>query len=250
MPSLINVEKRMLDFIDGLPVEIVGSMLRLGRKYAIAHIENRALRALHHDYPTTLRDWDSLSLGRRQIKHVDERTPSEVIYIAHYFDLFTILPAAYVKYLEDHILVGSFSRKTLWFLIIFLEQKTIPNVDDISEDDRDHILIGYARILEFVKERGFDALCPPLILPSEACSSRHKCEANKWKTIKDLPVWVTKEPNQIGIVGPNYPKVTENLCSQCQTAAIKLTDEVRSEFWSMLPTFFGLPAWKDLKDKI
>src|SRR5258705_7527621 len=97
------VLKRTFNLVEDLNARVVRSMLRLGRKYAIAHIENKALQALHHDYPTTLQEWDSLSLNRRHIKYGDERlaksnTTTRVISIAHEFKLFTILPAAYAKY--------------------------------------------------------------------------------------------------------------------------------------------------------
>jgi len=52
----------------------------------------------------------------------------------------------------------------------------------------------------------------------------------------------------------NYPKAAsmqaaEGLCSQCHAEVEKLTQRVRSEFWSILPSFFGLAVWADLKDE-
>jgi len=116
---LINVE-RMLEFGRSLPSVVVGSMLRLGRKYDIPCFEKEALSRLHHDFPTTLEKWDSSE--DRQIRDTEDDDPFLTIFgvisIAHEFGLFTILPAAYSKYLQLQFLVASFCLETRWFLII------------------------------------------------------------------------------------------------------------------------------------
>lgn len=103
--------QRVLNVSENLHVRVLGSMLRLGRKYHIAHLENKALQVLHHDYPTTLQDWDSFP-ARRQIKLGDEpdfQTTVEVISIAHEFHLCTILPAAYARYIGQVKLLVAWS---------------------------------------------------------------------------------------------------------------------------------------------
>lgn len=133
-------------------------------------------------------------------------------------------------------------------LINLFEQKGIGSDDRLPEEARKSCLIGYARIMAYLKEKNVEAFCPPLVLPSTNCNARRKCDANKWQTIKDLPVWTTEETNPFGIFKKKYPEVTANLCRKCQAQAKRLTDEVRSDFWSVLPPFFELPAWTDLKD--
>jgi len=108
--------KRIVD--NGFSVRLLGSMLRLGNKYAIDHIENKALRVLHHDYPKTLEEWDALSHDQFQIRNdpqLRSSTTSEVISIGHEFQLYTILPAAYARYLNQRLLVGSFRSNTPWY---------------------------------------------------------------------------------------------------------------------------------------
>jgi hypothetical protein len=86
---------------------VLGSMLRLGRKYGIAIFENAALERLHHDCPTKLYLWDSLEhvfSDGRQIEGIDD-SDWGVVSLAHEFSLFTTLPAAYAKYLQCRSLV-------------------------------------------------------------------------------------------------------------------------------------------------
>ena len=245
---LINVE-RMLGFGRKLPARVAGSMLRLGRKYVIACLENEVLRRLHHDFPTTLAEWDSSE--DRQIEDGSELvTVFEVISIAHEFRLFTILPAVYAKYVELLPLVASFCHNNAVVSDYYFEQERLPRNPGIPEKARECCILGYVRILEYLKKTNTDALCPPLILPSQTCSRRGKCEAN---TIQKLPVWDTGESERFGIFGRwgmRGPHVTKGLCARCQVQVKKLTNNVRSEFWLSLPTFFGLPAWADLKDEL
>ena len=101
----------MLDFgSNWIPVQTLGSMLRLGRKYAISYLEKKTLESLHRSYPTKLSDWDAL--GRPDTDYELEII-TEVICIAHEFHLFTIYPAVYASYIRAQFLVASFSLKTL-----------------------------------------------------------------------------------------------------------------------------------------
>ena len=85
-------------------------MLRLGRKYVIAHLENKGLETLLNNLPTTFQKWDS----QVQIRKHDLNSITELVSIAHEFRLFTKLPAAYTLYLQRQSLVASFSCKTLY----------------------------------------------------------------------------------------------------------------------------------------
>jgi hypothetical protein len=117
--------KRILKFGRKLSAPVLGSMLRLGRKYEIEHLENEALERLRHDYSTTLQAWDSLSYDRRRIEDDPESGSmdpiTKIISIAHEFHLFTILPAAYAQYLQQQTLVVLFHFQALWFLILSFE---------------------------------------------------------------------------------------------------------------------------------
>lgn len=101
----------MLSFGYKLPAKVLGAMLRLGRKYDIAHLVKDALERLHHDYPKTLDDWDSLRLDNRRIEYDDKNkweVTEEIIRIAHEFGLSTIMPAAYAQYIQLFNPVASF----------------------------------------------------------------------------------------------------------------------------------------------
>jgi hypothetical protein len=162
------------------------------------------------------------------------------------------LPAAYARYVELLPLVASFCQNNSMISNYLFEQDRLPTDTGIPVKARECCILGYVRILEYLKKTKSEALCPPLILPSQTCSRRGKCDASKWNTIQKLPVWETGESDRFGIFGrweALGPCSTQALCSRCQAEVKKLTDKVRLEFWSSLPTFFGLPAWADLKDE-
>jgi hypothetical protein len=241
-------------------------MLRLGRKYDITTFEKEALERLHHDCPTQLEMWDALEISSQTRQTNFDACDSDfVIPIAHEFRLFTILPAAYIKFLQCRTLVTFFQFiKINFFSYSFSEQMgvvDVMNCSHFSKKMRERFILGHARIQKFVKEKNVDALCPPLVLPSKTCYGGATCEANKWKAIRSLPVWsIEDEDDCPGIFFPwgdhkyscwGYlsPEV-RILCLQCQSAIQNLTDKVRGEFWSILPTLFDLPAWADLKDEL
>ena len=113
--SCLSMLKRTLEYGRLLPPKVLGSMLRLGRKYGIATFEDAALESLHHDCPTTLFEWDSGSEHRKIDFRSDDNGPEDVISIAHEFRLFTTLPAAYTIYLKYRGLVTFFSHTWLFF---------------------------------------------------------------------------------------------------------------------------------------
>jgi len=79
---------------------MVESMLRLGNKYAITHLEEEALFRLHHDYPQDLVSWDAMMKEVVQpLIETDHIT--WIIDLAHEFNLNTILPAAYSTYIKE-----------------------------------------------------------------------------------------------------------------------------------------------------
>jgi hypothetical protein len=113
--------KRTLQHGRELDPAVLGSMLRLGKKYDIADLENSALECLHHEFPTSLSEWDSLERGddldlnhRRLGIRSNPGDIVDIISIAHEFHLFTILPAAYGQYLQIWEIVV-FSAHTSFF---------------------------------------------------------------------------------------------------------------------------------------
>ena len=89
--------ERIGEFRGRLPFFMVESMLRLGNKYGITHLEEEALFRLHHDYPQDLMTWDALlnEVVQPFIESNDVEDVTWVIDTAHEFHLNTILPAAY-----------------------------------------------------------------------------------------------------------------------------------------------------------
>ena len=83
-------------------------MLRLGKKYGISYLETEAISRLHQDFPSTLESWDGLNIINKPYRiyaHMERETLCKVISLAHEFQLWTILPAAYSNYVISQHLV-------------------------------------------------------------------------------------------------------------------------------------------------
>jgi hypothetical protein len=121
----------------------------------------------------------------------------------------------------------------------FHEQQYLLGDHRLPEEALKQCIIGHARILVYVKDRIVDALCPPSVLPSKACSSR-KCDINSWQTVKNLPIWSTEESVTFRLFDCSEIQAPEYTCPRCRTGVTKLTEKVPSEFWSTLPIFFRI----------
>jgi len=91
-----------------------------------------------------------------------------------------------------------------------------------------------------------NALCPPYFLPATSCTGSCK----SWKVIKSLYVWVVKADGSFRIFEPPNDVWPAALCLECKDEVKEFIENIREDFWTRLPTFFGLPAWEDLKDGI
>ena len=113
----------------------------------------------------------------------------------------------------------------------------------LPQKAKERCLIGYAKMLEYLKDKNVGTLCPPLFLPAKSCVGH--CESKKFDVIKGLRIWETKS---LGILDAGELTGVANLCSRCKVEVRKFRKQTREDFWALLPTFYGLPPWENLKD--
>ncbi|KAJ3501835.1 hypothetical protein NLJ89_g9162 [Agrocybe chaxingu] len=100
----------------GISVSVLGTMLRLGRKYSFKIFWDEAVKFLEKAYPDSLCDWDG---EEKQIydKFTDDNEDAlfGVILLAHEFGLKSVLPTAYVSVLLEYDLTTFFAkRRVAW----------------------------------------------------------------------------------------------------------------------------------------
>jgi hypothetical protein len=86
------------------------------------------------------------------------------------------------------------------------------------------------------------------IIPDWNCSTLVAC-GNALKAFRDS-LFLRYEENKIGldVFAPSTFPFVEELCEPCAAAAKAADLDARQKIWDLLPSFFGLPEWKDLQD--
>ncbi|KAJ7637507.1 hypothetical protein B0H17DRAFT_1023463 [Mycena rosella] len=237
--SAIDIELILTAFYDpSQDFKIVACMVRLGRKYEMAKFQSDSVSRIHHEFPTRLTTWD-----RRTATGLFEKiNPAsgvlvDLLNLAYENGIYTSIPTLAFRCLHVYSLLfegverADGSRATLpdstkLILALALEriqifQKT--NVEWLKEDDT---------------------------VPNPGCKSRTKCikEQTTMARIEclDRKVDLTYTIHAWSKAGEG--KWSNRLCFSCEEAAKTEYDAGRRQAWDRLPGFFGLPAWKDLKD--
>jgi hypothetical protein len=117
----------------------------------------------------------------------------------------------------------------------------------LSSDTKLTLAIALERLL-FFQRSALGWLENNAVIPHQSCQTRNACIRSK-KDINHKVTWWEKETHDVTYAtGQWRDSWSGKLCEACETAAREYTDTSRQKGWELLPTFFGLPKWKDLKD--
>jgi hypothetical protein len=81
------------------------------------------------------------------------------------------------------------------------------------------------------------------IIPHASCVSQPSCLRQLQKTERA----VMRRPNFTHVLS-ELTMLSSGLCDVCTGVAEAVNRTNLEKTWKLLPTFFGLPEWKDLKD--
>lgn len=85
-----------------IPIDVVGSMIRMGRKHKIECLEEEGLRCMKTEFPQTLAKWDARDSANwtelcPSDDGDDDETYDAAIRIARECKIHTVLPALYLE---------------------------------------------------------------------------------------------------------------------------------------------------------
>ncbi|KAK7023068.1 BTB domain-containing protein [Favolaschia claudopus] len=221
-----------------LPMQHIASILRLSRKYEFRGVLETVAERLTHENPTTLAAYDALKTG-------NSYSPTRIVnYHGLLYDtinvagenkLLSILPCAYYR-----ALVGSLPTD------IF---------DGIPRSD------GTLATLAPVHQRACNLGRVALLRaqwesdgtfgwtedePGEfGCTESTGCREKKYSFFRRHVVRGSLAP----FCSVSYVD-SLNLCAMCTISVKARMISGRQRMWDLLPTFFDLPAWSELKDEL
>ncbi|KAK7055121.1 BTB domain-containing protein [Favolaschia claudopus] len=246
--SAIDVQ-RLLDVLysplkfgeSKLRLSLIGSIIRLGRKYDFKDLLAAAVDRLTYENPQTLGEYEKLkkndSGAYATTKYILYKGMLlDVIILAHENGLFTLLPCAYLRL----------------FLYTPLETM-IEGIDgpygrvELSVEQQKICVAAKRKIME-VQWRdpdvwswfssGFGA---------QDCTSRtNSCALKKTLLFRTFVV------GDVSFIpfGAVPKQLQASMCEACIRRHKEVMAAGRKKMWDELPTFFGLPPWSELKNDL
>ncbi|KAJ7472850.1 hypothetical protein FB451DRAFT_1558974 [Mycena latifolia] len=220
-----------------LPLPVIASHIRLGRKYDFKDILQSVVERLTHENPTSLEEYDALNMPETG-SYMPTRVTGfrgfnfDLVTLARENNLFSVLPCAYYRALwrpQTEIFDGITQRDG--------------SIATLSPIDQRLLSLGRAAILRAQWDVGYtlgwvqDA--------EEDCANVSACRRKKSSFFHQQVV-----KGDVIALHPVSSIDRFGLCQDCMKGAKKKMAAGRRKMWESLPTFFELPAWDELKNEL
>ncbi|KAF5340602.1 hypothetical protein D9611_007345 [Ephemerocybe angulata] len=206
-----------------IPFKTISAMIRMGKKYDIRHLRDEGAQRLASQFPSTLEAFEKTSLETWTSIVPEVGLLFKIIALAHQCHIPTILPAAYFRALTnmDALLFGDL-------------------LETVSDGVLRSCISGNDKIMKDW-EHTFQWLDPPDLY---CCTGeRREVSESMWdgqpRIHRSLCTWASLMKEFGGL---------EWLCDRCIALSEERFETGRKATWEKLPSYFGLPGWKDMKD--
>ncbi|KAJ7108756.1 hypothetical protein C8R44DRAFT_714111 [Mycena epipterygia] len=234
---LLEVLYNSFKFATTLPsFAVVASLLRLGRKYDIPEVKQDALSRIHYEFPSDLETWTAIGDGDTKIEcHVGIYV--DLLNLAYECGIYSSIPTLALTCLQTHNL------ETLL--------TSVPRADgscvNLPDATKLTLAIALERILVFQRE-SLAWMDGDAVIPHTSCASPVACTQEKM-FLNHTVAWRVKDKIDLTYTIDGWDALwSDKLCDVCEEAAMDNYNTSREKGWELLPSFFGLPGWKDLKD--
>ncbi|KAK7027754.1 hypothetical protein R3P38DRAFT_2939912 [Favolaschia claudopus] len=206
---------------------VLAAFLRLGRKYEIKPLYEKALARFTAVFPSSVDDYLNADLKNKLVRRdPDTSRRGEVavdaIVLGRELGIVSVLPAAF------------------WCASMYPQYLATPSTRSLTDDDRDIILRTTTPLQVAYSTYLFDWL-DEAVVPSPSCTQGPSC--TQAKTQLSLKLW---KPNNSMWRLRWLPWCVEGLCRSCAALGKKHHHEGVERLWKELPSFFNLPEWEEI----
>ncbi|KAJ7918396.1 hypothetical protein B0H13DRAFT_2436368 [Mycena leptocephala] len=215
---------------------VLAAMLRLGRKYEIIQAHEEAVSRIHYEFPSDFKAFNDLDADMTKIKY----------HRGIYCDLLNL---AYE--------CGIYSSIPLLAFCCLREDKLEPLLNGVERDDglrtalsddlKIRTALAFGKMALFQYE-SLSWLRDDSVIPHRSCQSAARCTQQKNAMARVVDQDHDGQFNLGYTIDQWDDRWTGMLCDVCEEDATTVYDLNRAKGWELLPSFFGLPEWKDLKD--
>ncbi|KAJ7432201.1 hypothetical protein B0H11DRAFT_1890584 [Mycena galericulata] len=219
-----------------LPFPVVACMLRLGRKYEMQKAKDDAVARIRSEFPAELQEWQA--------------TPNTLVYIeagaAVYVDMLNLCFECGILPSIPSLALACLSGNKLETLFTGVKRNDGSFVI-LSDTIKLILALAVERLIIFQHE-SLAWLEDEAVVPHTSCLSRSRCSQQRL-ALNHTVAWGEKRMIDLSYVIDVWDsRWTGKLCQVCESAARASYNASREKGWELLPTFFGLPEWKNLKD--
>jgi hypothetical protein len=206
-------------------VSFISGILRLSTKYAIHYLRQTCIRCLKVKLPTTFAEYTTMAATHR-LEHHKSDALMRVMNLAQETNVLEILPYAY--YCTARMRTERFLSHSL---------------TDISWRNKTICLVGRERLRIAMMSLSHAFLLT--FQPSSSCRSSGFCSIarsphKEWHVLE-----ASKSPNPL----KEYSRWhLLNVCQECVYYAQAQHQAGREEVWKLLPDFFELSKWEELRE--
>ncbi|KAF8146888.1 hypothetical protein K438DRAFT_1868551 [Mycena galopus ATCC 62051] len=230
-------------FQPSLPLPVVSSLIRLGRKYDFKDVLDSAVERVTFEHPTTLEEYDSRWPLQYTPTRIDAYSafPFDMLELARENDIISALPVAYLRAISsglDALLDG------------------LPSSDEavtsLAPIDLRRCIRGREHLIKAQFLPGNTWGWVKMGLGSwdyedECTQDRDKCTSVRnsiFVAVRLKDHTILRPLNKWPRGGP------KELCNACRLRVNELTMAGRKKIWDNLPSFFNLPPWEELKNDL
>ncbi|KAJ7442462.1 hypothetical protein FB451DRAFT_1057514 [Mycena latifolia] len=210
-----------------IPLRVIASHVRLCRKYDLSDILQTIVERLTHENPTSLEEYDALITPGTGAYMPTRITPLRGLYfdtvtLARENNLLSVLPCAYYRVLLSSSPTGIFDGA----------ERGDGTLATLSTIDQRRCSAGRAAILRLQWDAGntFGWIQESTSVEETGCTDLANCRRKKLTFFKSTD--------------------SLNLCHVCTQDAKTKIIAGRQKMWELLPTFFDLPPWDELKNEL
>ncbi|KAJ7734579.1 hypothetical protein DFH07DRAFT_928463 [Mycena maculata] len=218
--------------------DLLAAMLRLGKKYEISRAEEDSVSRIQYEFPSDFQAFNDLDADMTKIKY-HRGIYCDLLRLAYECGVYSSIP-----------LLAFCCLRTDKLETIF---KGVRRSDGSSATLPDDLKLTMALALERIalfQHESLSWLRTASVIPHTACQSKARCTEQQHSMARVVEQDHKGQFNLGYTIDQWDDRWTGMLCPVCDAAAEGVYELNRAKGWELLPGFFGLPQWEELRNLV
>ncbi|KAJ7017171.1 hypothetical protein C8F04DRAFT_1244330 [Mycena alexandri] len=216
----------------------LAAMLRLGKKYDFKQPQQDAVSRIRYEFPSDFKAFNDLDADMTKIKY-RRGIYCDLLNLAYECGIYSSVPLLAFCCLRENTLETLFDGV----------ERDDGSRATFSDELKINMALAFGKMALF-QHRTLAWLRDDSVVPHRSCTSAIRCTQQRNEMARVVDQDHEGQFNLGYTIDQWDERWMGKLCPLCEEAAIAVYDLNRAKGWELLPTFFGLAGWKDLKDDV